>query len=215
MQIRFNFTYNFLVGAASLARLARDIDSKGIRATEEEKLQHLAFVSGSIMQSVAALESEVWSLLNHGPGHYLGSNGLDKNGAEILAIVADSLERESILDRYDLALKLIKRTPLDFGRQPIQDTKLLIGLRNEIMHFKSLWTSKIDRKTLFKDLEKKDPTPPSFYSGNEINFFPLKCLTHSRAKWGVKTAIEFIDHFHVELGITSPLEGYDRELITI
>lgn len=215
IQTRFNFTYNFLVGAASMSRLANEIDSNGLQATDEEKVQHLAYVSGSIMQSVAALESEVWSILNHGPGHHLGSNGLDKKGAEILAIVADSLERQSILDRYDLALQLIKRKSLDHGRQPMQDAKLLIGLRNEITHFKSLWTPEIDNKKLFQTLENKDSTPPSFYQKNGMNFFPLKCLTHNRAKWGLKTVLEFIDHFYSELEIQSPLDGHDKNLITV
>ena len=68
--LRYNFTYNFLIGAATMTRLAKDIESKGKDSSEIERFQHKAFVSGGIMQSVAALESDVWSLLFHGPGHH-------------------------------------------------------------------------------------------------------------------------------------------------
>jgi hypothetical protein len=63
--LRYNFTYNFLVGSATMTRLASDIEGKRKNASETERLQHKAFVSGCIMQSVAALESDVWSLMNY------------------------------------------------------------------------------------------------------------------------------------------------------
>jgi len=46
------------------------------------------------MQSVAALESEVWSLVNHGPGHHLGGDSFDKEGKRVLSIVAEVLKRK-------------------------------------------------------------------------------------------------------------------------
>ena len=88
IQLRYNFTYNFLVGAASLTKMAIEIEKKGKSSTEIERFEHKAFVAGCIMQSVAALESEVWSLLNLGPGHHLGSDGLEKESKETLSIVA-------------------------------------------------------------------------------------------------------------------------------
>jgi hypothetical protein len=215
VQLRFNFTFNFLVGAASLTKMAIEIERKGKDSSETERLEHRAFVSGCIMQSVAALESEVWSILNHGPGHHLGSNGLDTTSRELLLIVADSIEKETTLRKCDLILQLTKRKKLDFGRQPTQDMDLLIGLRNEITHFKSLWTDELDRKKLFKALEDKDSTPPTYSPEGRQNFFPHICLTHRRAKWALDTTVSFIDYYYGELGIKSPLEGQDRKAITV
>ena len=73
------------------------------------------------MQSVAALESEIWTLYNHGVGHHLGSEGFDKVASEILKTVADDIEKISTLPKYDLALKLIRKAKLDLGAQPMQD----------------------------------------------------------------------------------------------
>lgn len=213
--LRYNFTYNFLVGAATMTRLARDIENKGKNATETEMLQHKAFVAGSIMQSVAALETDAWSILNHGPGHHLGSDGLDKELKETLNIVSKTFEKEPLMIKLDLILQLTRRKKLNFGAQPMQDLDLLISLRNEITHFKSLWTNELDRKKLFKALEDKDSTPPAYSPEGRQNFFPHICLTHERAKWALDTVILFIDFYYKELGIKSPLDGHDRKEITI
>ena len=214
VRVRYNFTYNFLVGAATLAKLALEIDKKGKNVTEAEQLQYKSFVSGCIMQSVAALESEAWSLLNHGLDH-LGSNGLHINTNSILSIVADSIEKERILDRYDLILQITRKKKIDKGKQPLQDLALLIALRNEITHFKSLWTDELDRKKLFNKLQKIDSTRPQFYPEGNMNFFPNICLNHVRAKWALNTVIEFIDYYFMELDVKSPLTIFDRQLIIL
>jgi len=215
MQLRYNFTFNFLVGAASLTKMSLEIENKGKQSTEHERLQHKSFVAGAIMQSVAALESEVWSLLYHGPGHHLGSDGLEKNAKDTLAIVADTLERESALTKYDLILQLIRGKKLDLGIQPMQDLGLIISLRNELTHFKSLWTNELERKKVFKILEEKDSTPPPYQPDGYQNFFPHVCLTYKRAKWTLDTVVLFIEYYYNQLGIKSPIDGHDKSLITV
>lgn len=215
LQSRFSFTFHFLVGAASLAKLAFEIDKKGNEATEQEKIKHLAYVSGSIMQSVAALESEVWILLNHGTGHHLGSDVANREDAESLLIVADSFDKHPILERYDLILQLIRRKKLNSGEQPTQDVNLLIKLRNEITHYKSLFTPELETKKLFRKLESTDSNPPSFYPKSGMNFFPKQCLNFNRAEWGLNTSISFINYFYKELDIKSSLKGHDMELLKV
>lgn len=215
LQTRYNFTFNFLVGAAAMAKKALEIENTGGNVTESERLEHTAFVAGCIMQSVAALESEAWSLLNHGPGHHIGSNGLDKESKEMLSIVADTFEKEPILRRFDLILQLIRKDKLDLGAQPMQDLSLVINLRNNITHFKSLYTKELDVKELYKALEIKDSKPPSFNEGKNMNFFPHICLTFNRAKWSLDTVVSFIESYYAKLKIKSPLEGYNLQLIKI
>ncbi len=216
IQLRYNFTYNFLVGAATMIRLAKEIENKGKDSTETERMQHKAFISGSIMQSVSALESDAWSLLFHGPGHHLGSNGLDNESKETLNIVAETFEKGlPLLIKLDLILQLTRRKKLNLGIQPMQDLDLVISLRNEITHFKSLWTNELDRKRLFKTLKQKDSIPPTYSPEGKQNFFPHICLTHNRAKWALETVISFIDYYYNELEIKSPLNGQDRSEITV
>lgn len=202
-----------MVSAAALTKLAHEIDQKGIQVTEEEKTVHLGYVSGAIMQSVAALESEIWTIYNHGLGHHLGSDGIDRVASETLNAVSTEVDKISILPKYNLALKLSRQKELDLGSQPMQDTKLLINLRNEITHYKSLFTEEIENKQLFTILKQKDSVPPSFFVGEVKNFYPLHCLTYRRSKWALNTAISFIEHFYAELGIESPLARQNRNLI--
>jgi hypothetical protein len=215
IQLRFNFTHNYLVGAATFTRLALEIDKKGKNATEAEILQHRSFVAGSIMQAVAALESEAWTLLNRGPAHHLTSEPKDEEAKKLLEIVSESIEKEPMLKRYDIILQLIRHKKLDFGKQPMQDTDLVIRLRNELTHFKSLWTIEMDSKKLFYELNKRDSTPPSFYLDLGMNFFPHVCLNYRRAKWAVDTIVAFIDYYYQELGKISPLDRQDRALLTV
>ena len=90
-----------------------------------------------------------------------------------------------------------------------------ISLRNEITHFKSLWTNEQDRKKLFKALEEKDSIPPTYSPEGRQNFFPHICLTYRRAKWSLDTVVSFIDYYYSELGIKSPLYERDRKTLTV
>jgi hypothetical protein len=215
ISLRYNFTYNFLVGAATLAKYAKAIEEKGKASTELEQLQYKSFVAGSIMQSVAALESDAWTVVNHGPWHHLRSDGLDKPSLKILSVVSSMLDKESILKKYDTVLQITASRKLKLGDQPMQDVKLLVNLRNELIHFKSLGTDELSRRDLFKQLEKKDSTRPSYYPDGFMNFFPHICLNSSRAKWAVNTVIDFLDHFYRQLEIESSLKNFDRNQITI
>ena len=214
-QVRSNFTFNFLIGAKALSKIAEEIDKKGNDATETERLQHRAFVAGSIMQSVSALESEVWTLLNYGPGHHLDKDDQDLESKRILSIVSKCFDKKSIMIKYDMVLQLFRGKKLDCEKERLQDLKLVIELRNEITHFKSFFTNEMDSKKLFKKLQKKDSKPPSFYPHNGMNFFPNICLTFRRSEWALKTVILFIDYYYKELELKSPLDILDRQLITI
>lgn len=212
-----SLTYTLLVGASSLYQHAKEIDNKGMDASEEERIKYLSYISGSVMQSVAALESEVWSVINYGPTHHLGSNNFNIKDNKTLKIVSNSLDKHSILTRYDLILQLLKDKTLNFGIEPIQSIDLLIKLRNEITHYKSLFSPELDRKKLFNTLNDKKFTPPSFYINqiHSMNFFPRICLNIELAKWGVKSSISFINYFYSEIGVKSSLEGYNQELLKV
>jgi hypothetical protein len=213
-QLRYNFTYNFLVGARAMTNLARKIEEQ-TEVSEEDLFHHKAFVVGAIMQCIAALETEAWSLLYHGPGHYLGSDGHEKESSNRLTKVADSLESKPILEKYNSILCHVRGKNINKGIQPMQDLRLVVKLRNELVHFKSKWTSELDRENLYQQLEQKDPEPPPFFKDQNRNFFPHKCLTSRRAEWATTTAIAFLDYFYDQLGFKSPLDVYGRDRLTL
>jgi hypothetical protein len=208
--MRFSFTYHFLIGAETMRDLAAAIDQKGDTASEEEKAQHLGYIAGSIMQSVAALESEAWNMYHNGLGSHLGSNGIDAEASEKLKVFAEDVDRMQLIPRYDFASKLARGVCLDKGSTIIQNLDLLIKLRNEITHYKSLNSEDYETRLLFQSLEKKTVAPPSFFSQKGGNFFPLLCLSHGRATWALKTSVDFLEDFYLKLCILSPLAAYRK-----
>jgi hypothetical protein len=209
--IRYSFAAQFLSAAATQSSLARHIEGLGNEISIEQQSIHRGFVVGAIMQAVAALEAEAWELLNHGPGHHLGSNGEDKTGKQLLFPLADTIERCQILERYSHILHLLKGKKLPLGVQPYQDTSLVVRLRNDIVHYKSRWGSELERAALMKSLKSKGfPRPP--FIPNNTNFFPHQCLGAACAEWAATTCVKFINDFHSSLGIPSPLANYQERL---
>jgi len=81
---RYSFTAQFLRGGAIVTRRAHDIETTSDSSISEElKSEHRASVVGAITQAAAALEAEIWEVLNHGPGHHLGSSGVDASARAV------------------------------------------------------------------------------------------------------------------------------------
>ena len=204
---RYSFTAQFFEGAALQARSAFEIEAKPVEAMARmDKIAHRANVVGAIMQSVAALESEIWEIIHHGPGHQLGTNGVDLAARDFLLPVAEAIERQSVLDRYAMVLHLLSREPLDQGLEPWQDAHLIVGTRNPIVHYKSVWSTDQDRQKLLTALRNKHRAPPSFERPN-VAFFPHRCLGADFAAWSVETCVAFMDAFYVRLGAPNPLDS--------
>ncbi|MFO0802822.1 MAG: hypothetical protein U0791_06830 [Gemmataceae bacterium] len=159
------------------------------------------------MQSVAALEAESWELARYGPGHHLGSNGVDARAQAFLQPLAEMLDRLGVLDRFAKLLHLLEKPPLDRGSQPSQNADLLVKLRNELTHYKSMWGQEAERSRLFASLKILGLAKPSFVLDGG-NFFPRECLSAACAAWAVRTAVSYLNAVYERLGIESPLARY-------
>lgn len=202
---RYSFTSQFLAGAALQARTAFGMELVGNPASPiEEQCAHRSYVVGAVMQSVAALESEIWEVVHHGPGHHLGSNGVDETAKAFLAPVADLVDDQRILDRYECVLHLLHKDPLQRGILPFQDAELVVGLRNEIVHYKSKWGDDLARVKLLRAMESKNHRRPPFLPEMGVNFFPHQCLSADCAAWAVETCAEFLEAFYLHLGVSLP-----------
>jgi hypothetical protein len=203
LSTRYSFTAQFLRGAAIFARRAHEIDARPDASISDElRSEHDACVVGAITQAAAALEAEISEVLIHGPGHHLGSNGLDAPGRDFLLPLADTIDSEPILLRYDLVLHLLRKPVFDRGAYPYQVADILIRLRKELIHYKSKWGEQMDGAKIFSRLEQLRFDRPAFTSPH-TNFFPHRCLSASLASWSVTTGVEFINAFYHNLTITS------------
>jgi hypothetical protein len=205
--VRSSLTAQFLMAAGMQARSAGEIEGREPRSvTEDEKTYHRGLVVGAIMQAVAALECEIWEVMTYGPGHHLGSNGIDSNARNLLEPLSEMIDAESILDRYRFVLHILQKPAMNSGQQPWQDAALAIRLRNELVHFKSRWGAELERSKMLRALEeKKHPKAPFIEA---TNFFPHRCLNAACALWAVRSCIAFLDAFYVNLGVPDRLDAY-------
>lgn len=135
---RYTFTGQFLEGATLFARRARQIEGMpDDEITEELRSEHRAVVSAALMQCAAALETEANEICAYGPGAHLGSNGNNQVAQQFLAPLAEVIDSQQTLHRFELILHLLQRPALDRGSEPYQSAALVVRLRNEITHYKS------------------------------------------------------------------------------
>lgn len=192
---RYSFTAQFLCSSAMFARRCAEIELVHPDCPDEAtRTEHLGHVTAAIMRCAAAVEAESAELTMHGPGHHLGSNGVDIKARDLLAPCAESIDRLEPLERYKLILCLLRKPPMGEGGPPWQDMTALIKLRNVITHYTSSWGEEMESKALFKTLRNLRLPAPRFVSLNS-NFFPHQLLGAACAGWSVHTAVAFINGF--------------------
>ena len=175
--------------------------------SEELRSEHRGLVSAAVMQCAAALETEAAEVCVYGPGAHLGSNGTDQSAQQFLAPLADVIDHQETLRRFELILHLLQRPALDKGREPYQSAALVVRLRNETTHYKSRWGQDMELSKLFSSLKGLRHNPPPFISAN-TNFFPHQCLSADCAAWAVNSTVAFLDAVYDKLGVPSRFETY-------
>jgi hypothetical protein len=208
---RYSFTAQFLRGGAIFARRAHEIEASE-NVSGELQSEHVACVVGAVTQAAAALEAEIYEVLIHGPGHHLGSNGIDTTARDFLLPLSEVIDGEPTLRRYDLVLHLLHKPSFDRGARPYQIADLLIALRNELIHYKSKWGEQLNRAKIFSRLQQLQFDKPTFMPPH-TNFFPHQCLSASLASWSVTTSVDFINTFYNNLAVASPLSSHAAHLI--
>ena len=199
---RYSFTAHFLHAAAIFVRRAYEIEAVTSHNTEQIT-EHRGYVVGAVMQSVAALEAEIYEVTAHGPGHHLGSNHIDAKAREFLVPLVDLIDNQDVLERYHLVLHLLQKGSLARDSALWENTLLLIRLRNALVHYKSQWGRDISPK-LLAGLQKLALPRPPFISRHEF-FFPNQCLSAARGAWAVDTSFKFLTTFYELLGFPAPI----------
>lgn len=211
--LRYTFTTQFLEGASIFIKRAKDIeDNFRGQLSDELRTEHRSLVATAIMQCSAALETEAHEICTYGPGSHRGSDGTDNQAHQKLAPLADFIDKQSTLDRYEIILRILQKDTIEQAESIYQNAKLLVSLRNELTHYKSVWTEEIDRRKLFKGLETLRLSPPTFSSPDQ-NFFPHRCLGAACGTWAIKAAVEFLDAFYQRVGIPSRLDTSRKRIL--
>ncbi|PRG90039.1 hypothetical protein C6V08_32490 [Burkholderia gladioli] len=209
---------SYLTSAALLAKKAYALEvSRTVKNNipEAERNEHFAFVAGAITMSAAAVEAFVNELFaecrDQGTKNHLGIDA-DKASlvARIWTDVPNKVERDSVLEKYDLVLRLLDLPALDRKEAPYKAVDSLLRLRNSLMHYK-LVTQEVglgsdEQKPV--DFEKK---LQAYFADNPLTgagnpYFPDRVMGHGAAEWSVKSAVAFLDGYCQRLSATPPYE---------
>lgn len=223
-----------LFAAEFFSKLSGEIEKEKPSRTENARYHeitrnHMSYVMGAIMSSVAFLEATINELFSTAAESAFGVGLSDENTIRLASVwkLEHIRQRTSILEKYQLALELSGMPLLDKGLQPFQDTKLLIQVRNALVHYVSdpVFTGPLSDGGILQELEQKlggkfalSPFAMTLSIGHGLAgepitmsierpvFFPDLCLGHGCASWAVDISRKFVDEFCSRLGWPPPYE---------
>jgi len=214
--MRTYLSMSYLTSAALLARKAHDIESdKDWQSVDWSVLpEHEAYATGAIMMGAAAVEAFVNELFAE--CRDAGAQNQLRIAPEKAALVGriwndvPRVERDPVMDKYDLVLRLLDLPTLERKSEPYQAAVTLFDLRNRLMHYKlvSREAGILPTEQKLDSFEKKLKSyfDDSRLAGPGHPYFPHQTIGHGAAAWSVKTAVAFLDHFCGLLSAKAPYE---------
>ena len=206
--IRSHLSTQYLFSAWSFTKHAKSIEDK---YTSEEDLKtffldHRSSVLGCIIITVTFLEAYINEFFSDISANMLFDYpNISKECAEKLSLLWEHgiprTAKYSILEKYEFALGKLSGKEFNKGISPYQDVKMLIKLRNSLIHFESEWVyndpNKFGKKDLEHELEKslKGKFQLNPITGSANPFFPDKCLGFGICRWGLSSSIKFVLDF--------------------
>jgi hypothetical protein len=221
---RHYFSFIHISAAAEFARRSAEIEltPSTVGGKNPWRLDR-CYAVGAVISSVGFLEAlinEVFS--DAAETTSLRLKGLGRRQRVLLADMwahdVPKTARYPVLEKYDILLTLLRKVAFDKSSQPYQDARLLIDLRNALVHYEPEWISHRDdsdpdqkaRHKFDKSLKGKFKTCPLTGAGNP--FWPDGCIGYGCARWSVKTALSLTSAFFRRIHVKYPLAGGDWNL---
>ena len=198
ISMRSYFSSQLLWSADHHRQLAQKIEAEHTGESTFD-MGHRCYVLASIQASAGFLESLINELFKdaydvhgvRGDG-YLAPLSLDEIKEMGRYWISTKGGFAETFDKYDKLLEIAGHVPLPKGQQPYQDAKLLMALRNEIVHFKpESLTANIPHQLERKLSKKFAPNALVTSVGNP--WWPDKCLGAGCAEWAVAAAKSYAD----------------------
>lgn len=212
LSLKTNLSFGHLQGAAILAGHCLPLEvNYSWPATEPVLAAHRTYASGAVILAVCALEA--WANEYH--HDIIGRNG-DVIGKAIAVAdkverMWDTVERLSLLRKYQWFLQLSGSAPLNEGQMPFQAAADLIELRDALVHYKPEWSHEAKQnQRLETRLGKKFPLNP--LSKPDQLFIPHRCLGHGCGSWAVRSAIAFMTAFCESSGRQNLTTAYQSRI---
>jgi hypothetical protein len=208
VMMRSYLSSHHLWAARHFTRLAKEIED-GHSGRPEFNITHRAFVVNAILSAVGFLEGAINELFDDvADEHPSYIDPLPEECCRLLigfwnGHTGRSVEQWPVLDKYRVALLCAGKAAFEKGRQPYQDAKMLIDLRNKLTHSRPETQSSDEDK-----LDKFQIGMSAKFESNRLMknaanpYFPDHCLGAGCANWAVNTVSTFADEFFDRLNIT-------------
>jgi hypothetical protein len=170
---------------------------------------HRSYAINAVLSAVAFLEALVNELYEDAgddkqaqPGARISK--LDPNTRKLMAEFWKATEAENknvkVLQKFQTALVFAGQPEMDKGKNPYQDTQLLIALRNRLVHFKPAWHYYDDPADFGQKLRGRFPQS-RLLSPNDASDWSIRALGAGCAWWAFNTSVAFADDWTRRLGI--------------
>jgi len=222
IQSRAYMSITLIQSAALFCREAKLLESEDFNT--EIYVRYQSNVIGAILMSVSFIEAyinETYCDISDNNSKFSPSISNDK-----LSLIENMWNRGiprtarySILEKYEILLELLNVEKFNKGTAPYQEVKLLISLRNSLVHYEPEWIispvsnnyTENDIHSFEKKLRGKFTDNPMTGPGNA--FYPDKCLGLGCAVWGLNSSIMFVDEFCGKSGIKPSFDHVRNNLI--
>ncbi len=213
--VRVHISPDLLFSAFNFAKMCHELELKGESDDDLKTEKHTSYVMASILSAVAFLESTINEFYYVATDKVLEIGRMPEEYRDKLSalwIVKSFRRGARILEKYQSALLLLNKEAFDEGNEPFQSVKILIDLRNALVHYVPQ-TAVIRPDPLsdqIGDLEKKlkgrfeaNPFIPKFpvISSSQPErradypFFPERCLGYGCSKWAANCCLSFVNDF--------------------
>jgi hypothetical protein len=191
------------------ARLCAELEAEKTGKTAFD-IQHRAYAVSAVLSSVVFLEALVnETFQDAADGNASRIAPLDQRCIDLMGEYwndSDGGRHVSILEKFEKALLFADRPRLDRGATPYQDAKLLIGIRNRLVHFRPAWMT-AGEQTKEEAKVKGKFAENALMAGKGNPWFPDKCLGAGCAQWSWETSLALADDWTKRLGIPRPYQA--------
>lgn len=189
LNFRPGFGLAHLRTAAKLSKLCRDVEIENEGAKFGPFFDDLTdYSTACVMSCVASLEAYINEIFIDRDKHF------DSHDIHLMDDLWDVLERKNVIDKFQFSLLLKGKKKLNPSSMVVDHIKILIKLRNSLVHFKPEWVHlQKEHDKIGKALNGKFEMSPFLMSSEPI--FPLGCMSHSMTKWAIRSSYDFIEEF--------------------
>lgn len=203
ISMRSYFSSAYLWSAEHHARLAQQIEDQH-DGPPTFSIRHRAHIIDAVTDAVAFVEAavnEVAQDVADGHGSYV--EPLNDRARDLINGYWVGASEASTLAKYRDLLAMASGKSIDEGSEPAQGMRVLVRLRNHLVHFKpSNASADYEPSRLEKQLKGRGYPDNSLMHGSGNAWFPDHALSAGCARWACDVARDYVSAWCAEMGLT-------------